>query len=709
MTSTRSTQATNWQQLLEDERKRAAALEERLSKLESDRQRHRRELQRLRASVDRESNSRLMAEEALDKTQGRLALAAEAARLGLWEWWIERDGIDVDPRACALLGLPPKTDTLAPAQCASWVDTALSPLPTQALVAALKGERERFVAELFLRHGDKAGWVEVHGMVVARDMLDRATRMIGTISGIDDRKQTEQRLAAALEEAREASRAKGEFLANMSHEVRTPLNGILGLTRLLADSGLDAEQDAYLRMMEGSAKLLLGLLNDTLDYSKLEAGRMTLAPSAFDLPAAVDDVLMPFRMAAKEKGLALDVVLAPGLPTMVLGDGTRLQQVLGNLVSNAVKFTERGWVRLSIAPADGADQIAFEVADSGIGISSDRQQAVFEAFRQADSSITRRYGGTGLGLAISDRLVKMMGGTLTLVSQPGQGSALRFALALPSVKVEDAVASTGSPAPMRFDSLHVLLVEDHPVNLLIMQRTLERMACRVSIARDGREAVARWQQDQPDVVLMDVQMPVMSGLDATREIRALELHQGRQIPTPIVALTAHAMPADRQRSLDAGMNDHLVKPVTPEALASAIARCLGREPASPGQDLGAPTLAGASEPALNVEAMLARLGNDRDLALEVAQAMQDDLARRLVGLRQASTQRDAVALCAQAHALRGALSSVMASRATLLVKGLEASARQGSWALLDKALPLFEAEAARVSAALAAFTDSPAA
>jgi signal transduction histidine kinase/CheY-like chemotaxis protein len=698
--------SAKWQQLLDDERKRSAALQERLSKLEADRQRHRKELQRLRASVDRESNSRLMAEEALDQTQGRLALAAEAARLGLWEWWIDRDGIDVDARAGTLMGLPSKPNTLTPAQCASWVDTSLSPMPTAALVAALKGERERFVAELFLRHPGKTGWVELHGMVVARDLLGRATRMIGTVSGIDERKQTEQRLAAALKEAREASRAKGEFLANMSHEVRTPLNGILGLTRLLADSDLSAEQGAYLRMVEGSAKLLLGLLNDTLDYSKLEAGRMTLAPSAFDLPQAVDEVLMPFRMAAQEKGLALQVEVAPDLPTMVLGDGARLQQVLGNLVSNAIKFTDQGWVRLRIARGNDKDQVAFEVADSGIGISRDRQEAVFEAFQQADSSITRRYGGTGLGLAICHRLVTMMGGVLSLTSHPGRGSAFSFALPLPAAQSTRVGAAPGEGVPP-FDGLSVLLVEDHPVNLLIMQRTLERMGCRVCVARDGREAVAQWQRQRPGLVLMDVQMPVMSGLDATREIRAQELQEGRQTTTPIIALTAHAAPADRQRSLDAGMNDHLVKPVTPDALGLTMARCLGRGTDASKAKPGVREAASRPEPALDVNAMMARLGGDRDLALEVAQAMQDDLARRLTALREASRQRDAAAVCAQAHALKGALASVMAARAALLAKGLEASARQGSWALLDKALPLFEAEAARVSAALAAFTTTP--
>lgn len=695
-----------WQQQLDDERKRSAALQERLSKLEADRQRHRKELQRLRASVDRESNSRLMAEEALDKTQGRLALAAEAARLGLWEWWIDRNGVDIDDRACAVLGLPAQPDTLTPAKFVTWIDKDLSPMPTSVLVNALKGDRERFVAELFLRHPGKTGWVELHGMVVARDLLGRATRMIGTISGIDERKQTEQKLAAALEEAQEASRAKGEFLANMSHEVRTPLNGILGLTRLLAESGLDAEQDAYLRMMEGSAKLLLSLLNDTLDYSKLEAGRMTLAPIAFELPRAVDEVLMPFRMAAKEKGLVLQVDIADTVATMVLGDGVKLQQVLGNLLSNAIKFTDQGWVRLRIGPGRDVDQIAFEVADSGIGISKDRQTAVFEAFRQADSSITRRYGGTGLGLAICDRLVKMMGGTLTLDSEPGAGSTFGFSLTLPGAKSGDA--QFGSvPQAYSFDGLRVLLVEDHPVNLLIMQRTLERMACRVCVARDGREAVSQWQRERPQVVLMDVQMPVMSGLDAAREIRALELREGRQPTTPIIALTAHATPADRQRSLDAGMNEHLVKPVTPEALGLTMARCLGLGTDAPNAKPDAGEAAPGPESALDLDAMMARLGGDRDLALEVAQAMQDDLARRLARLQEACGQRDATAVCAQAHALKGALASVMAPRAALLVKGLEASARQGSWALLDKALPLFEAEASRVSAELAAFAATP--
>ena len=381
-------------------------------------------------------------------------------------------------------------------------------------------------------------------------------------------------LGAAAEEARRqaarASAVKSEFLANMSHEIRTPMNGIIGTISLLADSGVTAEQAEYLDTVQSCGESLLQLVNDILDLSKADAGKLVLERMPLRIQRLVADALAVVSPMARAKGLAVTRHFDPHLPEALMGDPQRLRQVLLNLLSNAVKFTDHGTVSVeaSVVSRDaGAVELCFSVRDTGIGIPQEVQESIFEPFTQADCSTTRRYGGTGLGLAICRRVLALMNGHLEVESQVGRGSCFRAFLSLPLA--ENAAAPEPRPAariPSANRALRILLAEDNAINRTVAVRLLERMGHRVDVALDGAQAVAAVSLERYDLVLMDCQMPVMDGYAAAREIRRLKL----PAMPPIIALTANAMAEDRQRCLEAGMDDYLAKPISLERLAALI-------------------------------------------------------------------------------------------------------------------------------------------
>ena len=423
--------------------------------------------------------------------------------------------------------------------------------------------------EYRVRVGDSLRWV--HGNATPEQGPEGSVLWHGYISDITERKQFEEALVVAREQAIEASRVKSEFLANMSHEIRTPLNGILGVTQLLLEEHLERRQRDLLGAIRTSGETLLTLINDILDLSKVESGKLQLETVPFSPGELVDRVVQVVGVRAKEKGLQLKVELERSLPARVLGDPTRVQQVVTNLVSNAVKFTETGAVRIVVRRCEPKG-LCVEVHDTGIGIAADKLGALFGAFSQVDGSITRRYGGTGLGLTISKRLAEQMGGRLSVVSREGVGSC--FTVTLPLLPAEVAaprVSEVESPRPAR--ALKVLVAEDNSINALVVRSLLERDGHHVTIVASGLEAVHASEQPGWDLVLMDMQMPVLDGLEATRRIRERERTSGTRLP--IYALTANAMKGDLERCTDAGMDDYLTKPVNLAVLRQRLAAVAG--------------------------------------------------------------------------------------------------------------------------------------
>ena len=386
-----------------------------------------------------------------------------------------------------------------------------------------------------------------------------------------------RQLEIAKNEAEEANRMKSDFLATMSHEVRTPMNGVLGTLSLVLSSPLEDDQRRLLGLAKSSADALLVIINDILDLSKIEAGRMEIAPAPMRLRATCEELHPLLSVRAQEKRLTLTFDVDAGIPEWLLADAGRIRQVLINLTGNAIKFTERGSVTLSIVAKTVMDQHAtlhVEVRDTGIGIDAATQRRLFQKFVQADASMARRYGGTGLGLAISKNLVELMGGTLGLSSAPGQGSVFSFDVTLPIAAPPDTDEAVGGALRSARSAAVVgprrlLVVDDNPVNLTVASAMLKKQGHMVDLARDGGEAVDKARARSYDAIFMDLQMPVMDGIAATAAIRS---QPGPNTNTPIIALTANAMESDRLRSLAGGMNDHLTKPISPESLRAAIER-----------------------------------------------------------------------------------------------------------------------------------------
>jgi len=523
-------------------------------------------------------------------------------------------------------------------------------------------------------------------------------------------------LEVALRQADVANRAKSDFLSNMTHEIRTPMNGVIGITHLALNAGPAPQQRAYLEKIRGAGEHLLGIINDILDFSKIEAGKMELDEQIVTTSEFVETVTSQLLATAQARGLSLSFSLDEAVPARVHADAMRVRQILFNFIGNAIKFTERGGVRVraSVETRNGGDRmLRFEVADDGIGMTEDQAGQVFQSFQQADSSTSRKYGGTGLGLAISKRLAVLMGGEVGLSSRVGVGTTFWFTLPLREAAVDDALPASNAFRPAssaalgRLRGARILLAEDNPLNAEVARCLLEGVGAVVRLAENGQEALDLLAAEPFDAVLMDMQMPVMDGLEAAR--------RARQVPAlahlPIIAMTANSRAADRAACLDAGMNDFTTKPVSPALLYETLSSWLPARgaDASPARPDCTPALASPPpEPAtaggpvvLDLSILARNVGGRQDRVKRYAMQFADAVPEALAELQAALASGDVAALSSLGHRLKSSARTVGALRVASACETLEGLADHGGLGAAGPMVAGLAAELAEVVSSVA--------
>jgi PAS domain S-box-containing protein len=664
---------------------------------------------------------RELAADKLRNSEESLKFVLDGSRLGTWDWNLESGEVTRNDYWAEMLGYA--SDEIDDATADGWM-RLIHPddreLAQRSIERHLAGETPLYEVEYRMRTRDgDYRWILDRARVVRRNREGRALRMSGTHEDITERKRAEATLMVAKEQAESANRAKSEFLANISHEIRTPMNGVIGMTGLLLDTELNSEQRHYAGTIRSSGETLLALINSVLDLSKIEAGKLELECLDFDLRTMLDEFACPWTLAARNKGLKFHCAVAPDVPADVRGDCGRVRQVLTNLVGNALKFTARGEVSVQARLVSRSDDVAvvrFAVRDTGIGIPSEKWPALFGRFSQVDASATRRYGGTGLGLAIAKELVLLLGGEIGMTSDVGSGSEFWFTVPLQPQATQTPPAETATstaPGPSEPTELQILprgvgilVVEDNIVNQEVVLGILRKLGLRADAVANGAEAIDALSTLPYHLVLMDIQMPVMDGFEATRLIRDPQ-SRVRDHQVPIIALTANAMRGDRQRCLEVGMDCYLTKPVSPSSLVEVLNAWLpaGSEPIDTRSLHATRTTVTGNSQASDLQVfdragLLARVMDDESLVDIIITRFVESTPGLIASLQQFLDDGNLGAVERQAHSIKGAASNVNGERLRQIAFRLEQTARSGDASDAGKLLPEIVLEFDRLRTAM---------
>ena len=624
-------------------------------------------------------------EAALRQSQERYRRAFEDAAIGMAIVSLDDNYMELNPQFCRMLGYRREELLAQP----TWVYTHPEDYDVEAALVRRMMAGDLETCEYEKRYLHRLGhlvWAHVTASCV-RDEAGNLLYFVRQVQDVTGRKQADAQLQKARMDAENAAAIKAEFLAMISHEVRTPMNAVMGMASLLEATPLEARQRELVETIQSSAGTLMAIMNDVLDFSKIESGKMELDLHPFALASCVEEVCAMFQVRAAEKGLNLSLHISEALPAIVLGDSKRLMQILINLIGNALKFTDDGSVTIRVLPdemrAGNELPVQFIVSDTGCGIPENKLQVIFDSFTQAAPTTFRHYGGSGLGLSICHRLVQLMRGHIEVESTPGQGSTFRFTIPVtPLDDVPEMGQSVKKSRPAGFDAslgqrapLRILIAEDNRVNQQLMLGFMEGLgyADRVTLVGNGQAVLDALESETFDLIFMDVQMPVLDGLETSRRINE---RYGSEKRPRIIAITAFGMQEDRQNCLDAGMDDYLSKPILMGQLEDLLEFWYQRlkAPDRPSTDRG--TALPALAP-LDTGALLARFSSQPDQLREMAQIFEEENALLMAGLLRALPENDTEAALRNLHQMKGGCLALCAERAKGLIAQLEARVKAG--------------------------------